>query len=125
MATVRGDLETLALKARQSVIRQVGFIALMNVDGSVDKTWALANTSVGALRDLLTAVPLMSDATLRAALYPKIVPLVEAVPAGLGKQGVPDGVVGRYVRIELPTTRHAHPGGSRGDERRTERRPQG
>lgn len=102
LAKVRGDLETLALKARQPAIRQVGFIALATVDDSVEPAWTSANKSVGALRDLLSAVPLMRDATLRAALYPKIAPLVEAVPDALGKQGVPDGVSGRYVRIELP-----------------------
>lgn len=102
LTAVRGDLEALALKAKQAIIRQAGFIALLTIDESVDPAWTLAEKSVGSLRDLLTAVPLVRDAAQRAALYTKIVPLVEATPAKLKGQGVPDGIEGRYIRIELP-----------------------
>src|SRR5262245_14340415 len=57
LAAVRPDLEKLATAAKQPVMRQLGFVALTTVDGSVDKVWALATRSLPALRDLLAAVP--------------------------------------------------------------------
>ena len=102
LATIRGALEQLALKAREPVIRQVGYVALMNVDGTVDRAWSLAESKAGALRDLLSGVPLQADAALRSALFERILPLLDSAPARIAKQGLPDGVPGRYVVIELP-----------------------
>src|SRR5207253_1484885 len=42
LAAVRGDLETLATGARQPVLRQLGFVALIAADGGPDKAWDLA-----------------------------------------------------------------------------------
>src|SRR5262249_49113999 len=100
---VRGDLEKIALRSRQPVIRQIGFVALINVDGSVEKAWKLGLGSIAGLRDLLGAVPLVADPGLRASLYPKIEPLLEGLPrelAGPVNQG--KTIMGRYVRVELP-----------------------
>src|SRR5262249_24845892 len=72
LAAVRADLENLALKAKQPVIREIGFVALVNGDGSADKAWALALKSVPSLIDMVNAVPLIGDAGLRASLYPKV-----------------------------------------------------
>ena len=65
-------------RRRQPVIRQLGFVALIAADGNVDKAWALAPTSVSALQDLVGAMPLIRDPGLRASLYPKIEPLLQA-----------------------------------------------
>jgi putative heme-binding domain-containing protein len=98
---VRPDLEKLALTAKQPVIRQIGYVAIINSDGSADKAWDLSVKSVSTLRDLLNAVPLISDASLRSSMYARIEPLLNALPKEL--QG-PAGktVMGRFVRIELP-----------------------
>ena len=102
LAGVRSDLEKLATTAKKPLIRQVGYVALINVDGSTDKTWALAVQSVNGLLDLLNAMPLISDATLRASLYPKVEPLLTALPASLEAQvGKSKSLVGRFVRIDL------------------------
>src|SRR5205807_2623820 len=60
--------------------------------------------SVPTLRDLVTAMPLLSDASLRAALYPKVLPLLDGLPSSLAvSRGKPtNGTPGRYVRIEIP-----------------------
>jgi putative heme-binding domain-containing protein len=103
LTEARAELEKLATRAKQPVIRQIGFVALMNVDGSPDKAWTLATKSVPALRDFLAAMPMISDASLRASLYPKVEPLLERLPANLAaKSPAGKGHVGRYVRIELP-----------------------
>src|SRR5207244_8628471 len=56
--------------------------------------------------DLLHAMPLIRDPSLRASLYPKVEPLLDGLPKELsaaGREG--DVKQGRYVRIELPGRR--------------------
>jgi putative heme-binding domain-containing protein len=102
LATIRGDLEALATTARQPISRQVGYLALIAADGGVDRAWTLASKSAPALRDLLDAVPMVRDPSLRAGLYPRIAPLLDGLPASLanGKKAT-KGTEGRFVRIEL------------------------
>jgi putative heme-binding domain-containing protein len=100
---VREELEKLALGAHQPVIRQIGFVALINVDNSIDRAWSVGLKSINGLRDLLGAVPLVADPGLRASLYPKIEPLLEGLPKELATPGnLGKTVMGRYIRIELP-----------------------
>jgi putative heme-binding domain-containing protein len=82
----------LATNARRTYTRQIAYAGLVVSDNSVDKTWALASgvshdpgrdsPSTGAfthparLRDLIDAVPAIPDPKLRAALYPKLQPLL-------------------------------------------------
>jgi putative heme-binding domain-containing protein len=106
LTTARAELEKLATSAKQPVVRQIGYVSLMNVDGSSDKAWALATKSVPALRDFLAAMPMISDVEQRASLYAKIEPLLIKLPANLeAKAGAGKGHIGRYVRIELPGKR--------------------
>ncbi len=100
LAPARARLEQLATTARQPVLRQIGLVSLINIDKSADAAWSLALKSASALRDLVNAMPLVADASLRAGLYHRIVPLVEGLPADL--QSTDRGLSGRYVRIELP-----------------------
>jgi len=103
LATARAELEKLATSARQSILRQVGFASLLSLDASADKAsvWQLAAGTPRSLRDLLDAVPLVSDASIRAALYPRISELLTQTPAAWSAKQ-PRPVVGRFVRIELP-----------------------
>lgn len=101
LTSARAELEKLATSARQPVFRQIGFVSLINVDGRIDKAWTLATADVKRLLDFVNAMPLISDASVRASLYSKVAPLLTQLPAGLaGPQG--KGTLGRYVRIELP-----------------------
>jgi putative heme-binding domain-containing protein len=103
LAGVRDELEKMATTAKLPVTRQLAFVALVAADGSSDKAWELAVKSLQSLRDLVTAMPLIHDPGERASLYPKVAPLLTALPKELaganlhGKQ-----TSGRYVRIELP-----------------------
>ena len=99
LVTARKDVERLALNAPQPVTRQVAFAALIDIDNNVEPAWNAARESGRALRDLLLAVPLISDPALRASLYPNVVQVLtnpEFTAAG------GQGTLGRYVRIELP-----------------------
>src|SRR5439155_4816016 len=102
LGTVRGDLEQLAAKARLPVTRQLGYVAMIAADGHVDKAWTLGTKSVGALQDIVSAMPLIRDPGLRTELYPKVLPLLKGLPKDL-QDSVSKGkiVTGRYVRIEI------------------------
>jgi putative heme-binding domain-containing protein len=103
LAGVRADLEKLATAAASAVARQVGFVSLVLADGGVEGAWKLGNGSAALLRDIVSAMPLIPDAALRASLYSRVDPLLDALPAALAPAGGgARGAVGRYVRIELP-----------------------
>ena len=99
----RAELETLAVKSRTPTTRQIGYVALLAADGSIDGTWSLATKSLGSLQDFVAAMPMVRDPALRAALYPKVKALLAGLPPDLAKTvGNGKAVNGRYVRIELP-----------------------
>ncbi len=104
LSAARSELEKLATAASQPIVRQVAFAAIIAVDNSPDRAWQLATRSVATLRDLVSAMPLVSDPSLRASLYPKIEPLLRELPAplvGQASQPATSGTSGRFVRIEL------------------------
>ena len=101
LGSVRGDLEKLATSAKTPLLRQVGYVALVNIDQSVDSAWGLASKSVPALRDMLAAIPFIPDPNLRALLYPKVEPLLSSLPSNLAATAGKAGK-GRFVRVELP-----------------------
>jgi len=99
LAAIRGRLEAMAITSKLPVLRQLAFLALIGADGNADKAWELASKSAGSLRDLLSAVPILPDASVRAEMYPKIEPLLAGPADDSGKS---KGAYGRYVRIEIP-----------------------
>ncbi|QJW92716.1 PVC-type heme-binding CxxCH protein [Frigoriglobus tundricola] len=103
LAAGRSELEALAAKGRNAATRQMGYVALVAAEGDVEKVWARAARSVGALQDFVNAVPMVRDPAARAALYPKVKALLGGLPPELAKTvGTGKSVSGRYVRIELP-----------------------
>lgn len=103
LGLIRGELEKFALSAKSPVIRQSGLLGLIAVDKSTDKVWELASKNVASLRDLIRAMPLISDSSLRSTLYERVVPLLKGLPAELAAAtGGKKGAYGRYVRVELP-----------------------
>jgi putative heme-binding domain-containing protein len=102
LAQARAELEKLATSARQPILRQIGFVSLVNVDKSAEKAWKLAGRSIESLRDFVDAMPLISDASIRAELYSRIEPLMTGLPKSLAAARTPLGVAGHFVRIELP-----------------------
>src|SRR5207249_10213954 len=98
LAEVRAELVKLATAANQPVMRQIGYVSLINVDGSAEKAWELGKKSPAQLRDLLNAVPMIADPGVRASLYSRIEPLIQGTPVAKPQAGVS----GRFVRVELP-----------------------
>ncbi len=103
LAKLRTDLEAMAAKSRTPTTRQIGYVALLAADGSMDGAWSLATKSLTSLQDFVAAVPMVRDPALRAALYPKVKALLTGLPPDLAQAvGSGKAVLGRYVRIELP-----------------------
>ena len=102
LTAARPELEGLATAGHKPVTRQLGYLALIAADGGVDKAWALASKSAGSLRDLVDAMPAIRDPGQRAALYPRVLPLLDGLPKALGGgTKASKGTEGRFVRIEL------------------------
>ena len=99
LEALRPELEGLARSGKLPDTRRIGLVALVLADGSADPAWELARKSAGALADLAAAMPLIPDASLRAALYPRMDSLLDGLPPGLEE---PAGISGRFIRIELP-----------------------
>ena len=102
LTTARLDLEGLAIASHKPVTRQLGYLALIAADGGVENAWMLASKSTGSLRDLVDAMPAIRDPGQRAALYPRVSPLLDGLPKALGGGSrASKGTEGRFVRIEL------------------------
>ena len=85
----RADLEKLASEPQLPLSRQIGYAALVTADGSADKTWPQVESDPAKLSDLLLSIPLIRDTNLRAALYPKIEPLLhKADPAEVRRAAI-------------------------------------
>ena len=97
-------LVKLATEGRTEASRQLGFIAVVGADGNAEGAWKLANLAPASLKDFVSAIPSIPDPSIRASLYDKVVPLLEGYPKSLAGPAT-KGVVGQFVRIELPGPR--------------------
>ncbi|HTM53710.1 MAG TPA: PVC-type heme-binding CxxCH protein [Pirellulales bacterium] len=102
LAAARAELEKLAIDSKQPVVRQVGLVSLVGIDGTPDRAWTLAAGSVQGLTDLLAAIPMLADPGARAALYDQVAPLLEGLPQSLASAKPAPLPAARFVRIELP-----------------------
>jgi hypothetical protein len=76
LAAKRSALEKLATESQLGLTRQIGYAAIVTGDGSAERAWNGAQTNPKQFADLLLSIPLIRDASLRAALYPKVEPLL-------------------------------------------------
>jgi len=102
LAAIRPELQKLAETGKSPVLRQLGLVALVAADGSPDPAWKLSLRSPTALRDFVSAVPLLRDPAQRSSLYGRIEPLLRGLPAELAGVPASKSVMGRYIRIEIP-----------------------
>jgi putative heme-binding domain-containing protein len=102
LPVVRTAVERLSTGGRHPLTRQLAFATRVAADGTADRAWTAAAGSVGAIQDLVAAMPLVRDPGQRAALYPKVEGLLASLPANLKTADSGKAVRGRYVRVELP-----------------------
>ena len=85
----RNELEILAGEAQLPLTRQMAYAALVTADGSADKIWPQVESDPAKLSDSLLSIPLLRAANLRAALYPKVEPLLhKADPAEVRRAAI-------------------------------------
>ena len=85
----RDALEKLAVASKLAMTRQMAFAAIFTADGSPDLAWKAAETNPQQLADLLLAIPLIRDATVRASFHPKVAPLLtKADPASVRRAAI-------------------------------------
>ncbi len=89
LAAKRTALADLSTAAQVPLSRQLGYAALMIGDQSGDKTWAEVEGDGTKLADLILSIPLLRETGLRAALYPKVEPLLhKAEPAEVRRAAI-------------------------------------
>src|SRR5207253_6438296 len=71
LASKRAELALLANSGELPLTRQIGYAALMTAHGSVKQVWTEAEAAK-KLSDLLLAIPLLRDPSLRSSLYPNV-----------------------------------------------------
>jgi putative heme-binding domain-containing protein len=111
LVDLRSDLERLATTGRRPMMRQIGYVGLLNIDALAARdrsgatvadpcrqVWELAQVEPRRLVDLIAAVPLVGDPAVTASLYDRIIPLLDGLPDGKSSRGP----AVRYVRVELP-----------------------
>jgi glucose/arabinose dehydrogenase/azurin/lysophospholipase L1-like esterase len=81
-------------------VRSAAWAALALADGNFDTVWTQASKEPKTLGDLLTGIPRLPDSEFRAKAYPKVLPLLNELPAAW-KVDTKKSAQGRYVRIEL------------------------
>ena len=106
LVSARSQFEQWSAAAKRSITRQIGYVALVTADQSVEKAWNLALSSTRTMRDFLDAVQIIPDAQLRGTLHSRVEPLLHGLPDALSKKAAQDkGTVGQFVRIALPGNR--------------------
>ena len=89
LAAKSADLAKVAEEAQLPLTRQMAYATLITAGGSVDKVWTQVESDPAKLSDLLLSIPLLRDVNLRAALYPKVEPLLhKAEPAEVRRAAI-------------------------------------
>jgi azurin len=79
---LRPQLESMADAQGSAELRRNAWAALVIADESFDRCWTRAAKSKSSLADLLDGVPRITDASVRAKAYDKVLPLLTAADAG-------------------------------------------
>jgi putative heme-binding domain-containing protein len=83
---VRNRLEQLSTSGREQSTRRIAYAAWMVADGNGDAAFFAASKSKESLRDLLEAVPAVSDEMLRGDLYDDVRALAFDLPPNLKQE---------------------------------------
>lgn len=77
LAEKKSGLETLVAKAELPLTRRAGFAGWVTAEGKPNPLWDQVARDETKLIDLVGAVPLLTDASLRASFQPLIAPLAQ------------------------------------------------
>ncbi len=85
-------LRQIAAGSQHDLTRRVAFAAIVIADAALDPAWATATRDDDTLVNLIGALPMISDAKLRDAFYPKLESLIHQVPDGDVRNAAIDAV---------------------------------
>ena len=89
LSAKRTVLAPLATDSQLVLTRQIAFAAILTADGANGPIWKDASANPNQFADLLLAIPWLRDINLRAALYPKVEPLIhQAEPAEVRRTAI-------------------------------------
>jgi azurin len=102
LVTVRDRLSALALKTEA---KQAGayWAALVIADDAFEGLWQQTDGSPDARTGLLTGIPMIPNATLRATAYPRIAPLIERAQSASGEKSISPAVRQAAIRAAVST----------------------
>ncbi|MCH5374461.1 MAG: PA14 domain-containing protein, partial [Planctomycetes bacterium] len=100
LKTVRESLEQLALAAQSPVVRRYGYAAWIAADGSGNAALFAASKSKQSLRELIAAIPLVTDQRIRGTLYKDVRSLMFELPPNLQKEEFA-GVLQPGIRVDF------------------------
>lgn len=72
----RSSLMEFGTNSQLALTRQIAYAAIVTGDGNGERIWKETEANPKQFADLLLAIPLLRDASLRATFYPKVEPLV-------------------------------------------------
>lgn len=111
LAAKKPGLEALIAKAEQPLTRRAAFAGLVTAEGKSNPIWDQVAQEDARLADLVGAVPLIVDTSLRASFQPMIAPLAQkavtpelqqlailALPAMKGYEGVNFAALSGLIR---------------------------
>jgi azurin len=85
----RAELDSLKSQAQFALTRQIAFAACLVADASAETSWGNAKANPTQLAELILAIPLLPDASLRATFYNEVKPLLNiAEPAELRRAAI-------------------------------------
>jgi putative heme-binding domain-containing protein len=97
---VRGALQNLALKSKQAETRQLGYAAWITAEGNGDAAFANASSSKENLRDLLNAVPGITNADVRKNIFASVRGLMFDLPASLAAEPTGAGLQQPGIQVD-------------------------
>ena len=101
LLNVGDQLENMAATAKMPIVRQLAYVAIIATNESVDRAWDLAIHSADNLVDLINAMPLITDPSVQASLFPKVEPLLRDVPRQFTSGENSDPTVARIRRAAM------------------------
>jgi putative heme-binding domain-containing protein len=96
----RDRIEDLALKGKAAGVRQLGYAALIQADRAGNGALFTASKSKASLRDLLAAVPSISDVKLRGSLYQDVRSLMFELPPNLEPEQGGSGLSQSGIKVD-------------------------
>jgi azurin/glucose/arabinose dehydrogenase len=107
LAPVRERLQQLVQSGPPDA-KPHGWAALAIVDGSFDALWPEAAKLTSTLSQLLGAIPLVPDATIRAQAFERVMPLLARPPAPPADHGNAEGLLQRLA-MSAAVSAHREP----------------